>query len=115
MKAQRAPVAFIRSWRTMFSREVIEPPDIFSAPGFCLRGLDEIVHRLDRRIRLDHDQRRLDHEPRDRRHVRELVGRGLLHQRVGDPDIGEAGDHVRVALLADDVGGRRGRSRRPAC
>ena len=84
--------------------------------GLVLRGGDEIGERLERRIRLHHDQRRLEHQARDRRHVLErLVGRRLLHQRVGEPDVGEAGDDVRVALLLGDVGGRRGAAAARPC
>ena len=36
MNDQRAPVSFISSCRTTFSRDVIEPPDCLSWPGFSL-------------------------------------------------------------------------------
>ena len=85
MKAQRAPVALHRaSWRTTrFSREVIEPPDIFlSAPGFAFAASMKSFKLLIGEFGLDHDDRGLHHEAGDRVHVRELVGRGLLDQRV---------------------------------
>ena len=67
----------LRSCRTIFSRDVIEPPDLLSSPGFAFAAAMNSPIDLDRRIGPHHDQRRLHHEPRDRAHVLEPVGRRL--------------------------------------
>ena len=86
MNAQRAPLDRCSSCRTTLSRLVIEPPDCLSWPGFFFAAVDEIGERLERRVGLHRDHRRLEHQARDRRQVAErhlrlaAVTSGLVSQ-----------------------------------
>jgi hypothetical protein len=75
--------------------------------GLFFRGGDEVLQALVGRVGAHHHERRLDHHAGDRRHLLE-AGLGFgLHEWIGQPDVGEDAEHMRIALLAEDVVRRR--------